>query len=98
MLVASVVETRGAERFKLVSEALEDPDLKRFYKLLWVSEAKHGHLFVKFLEKYPAYSDGFERLKSDLMKRWENERVEHKSPIILDVTVQQTLRDRNDLH
>ncbi len=52
LLVASVVETRGAERFRLVSEALKEEELKRFYKTLWVSEAKHGHIFVKMALNY----------------------------------------------
>lgn len=52
LLIASVVETRGAERFKLVAEHLEDPELKKFYKMLWTSEAKHGHIFVKMALNY----------------------------------------------
>lgn len=52
LLIASVVETRGAERFRLVSEALEDQELSRFYRQLWASEAKHGHIFVKFALAY----------------------------------------------
>lgn len=52
MCVASVVETRGAERFKLVADNIEDKNLKGFYKRLWVSEAKHGHIFVKMLLNY----------------------------------------------
>lgn len=52
LLIASVVETRGAERFRLVAETLEEPELKKFYKMLWVSEAKHGHIFVKMALNY----------------------------------------------
>ena len=52
LLVASVVETRGAERFKMVSEAQKDEEMFRFYKTLWVSEAKHGHIFVKMALNY----------------------------------------------
>ena len=52
LLVASIVETRGAERFRMISEALEDDELKKFYKVLWVSEAKHGHIFVKMALNY----------------------------------------------
>jgi tRNA-(ms[2]io[6]A)-hydroxylase len=52
LLIASVLETRGAERFKMVAEALEDEELKRFYKMLWISEAKHGHIFVKMAMNY----------------------------------------------
>lgn len=59
LLIASIVETRGAERFKMVAEAQTDPELQKFYKTLWVSEAKHGHVFVKmaliYFEKTPVY-------------------------------------------
>ncbi len=46
MLISSLIECRGAERFRLISEALEDPSLKAFYRDLWAAEAKHGHQFV----------------------------------------------------
>ncbi|MFK7903523.1 MAG: tRNA-(ms[2]io[6]A)-hydroxylase [Chitinophagales bacterium] len=52
LLLASVVETRGAERFRMVSDAQDDPEMHRFYKILWASEAKHGHIFVKMALNY----------------------------------------------
>ncbi len=52
MLLASIVECRGAERFKLVADHLEDEALKKFYKTLWTSEAKHGNIFVVLALKY----------------------------------------------
>ncbi len=53
LLLASVVECRGAERFRLVSEALrDDTGLKKFYHELWTSEAKHGNIFVKMALRY----------------------------------------------
>ena len=52
LLIASVMETRGAERFKMVADAQEDPALAKFYKELWTSEAKHGHIFVKMALLY----------------------------------------------
>ncbi len=52
LLLASVLECRGAERFKMVADNVEDPDLKSFYKKLWTSEAKHGHIFVGFALNY----------------------------------------------
>jgi len=52
VLIASIVEMRGMERFKLISEVLEDPDLKQFYKEIWTSEAKHGTMFVKLALMY----------------------------------------------
>ena len=53
LLLASIIECRGAERFRLISAALiNDKILKCFYHDLWVSEAKHGHIFVKMALKY----------------------------------------------
>ncbi|MBO6518154.1 MAG: tRNA-(ms[2]io[6]A)-hydroxylase [Bacteroidia bacterium] len=63
LLLASVLECRGAERFRLVSEALEDPELKRFYKNLWASEAKHGHIFVGFALNYFEDNEVYDRLE-----------------------------------
>ncbi len=63
LLIASVLETRGAERFRLVAESLEDPDLQKFYKMLWVSEAKHGHIFVKMALNYFPEEQVYSRLE-----------------------------------
>ena len=52
LLLGSVIECRGCERFKLVAENIEDPDLKRFYKELWVSEAKHGNIYARLALHY----------------------------------------------
>ncbi len=63
LLIASVAETRGAERFKLIADNLEDAELARFYKTLWTSEAKHGHLFVKMALHYFSEETVYGRLK-----------------------------------
>lgn len=52
LLLASLIETRGAERFRLVYEALPEGDLKKFYHRLWASEAKHGNIFVEMALNY----------------------------------------------
>ena len=53
LLLASIIECRGAERFRLVSEALgDDNELHQFYHDLWVSEARHGHIFVGMALEY----------------------------------------------
>ncbi len=62
LLIASVVETRGAERFRLVSEAQEESEMERFYRLLWASEAKHGHIFVKMALHYFPEKQVYDRL------------------------------------
>lgn len=63
LLIASVVETRGAERFRLVSEAQDDKEMHRFYKILWASEAKHGHVFVKMALNYFPEQQVYDRLE-----------------------------------
>ena len=63
LLIASVMETRGAERFKMVSDAQEEPALFRFYKDLWTSEAKHGHIFVKMALHYFEKDQVYDRLE-----------------------------------
>jgi len=62
LLIASVVETRGAERFRMISEAQKDQEMHRFYKILWASEAKHGHLFVKMALNYFSEKETYDRL------------------------------------
>jgi len=63
LLIASVVETRGAERFKIVADYMEDDELHKFYKMLWISEAKHGHIYVKMALHYFPEEKVYTRLK-----------------------------------
>jgi tRNA-(ms[2]io[6]A)-hydroxylase len=63
LLLASVVENRGAERFRLIYENLEDKELKKFYHDLWASEAKHGEIFVEMTLNYFDEKDVFIRLE-----------------------------------
>jgi tRNA-(ms[2]io[6]A)-hydroxylase len=51
MLISSVIEARGAERFRILAETIEDAALSDFYKRLWKSEAKHAHQFAHLLLK-----------------------------------------------
>ena len=46
LLLAALIEARSCERFKLLSEELEDEGLKKFYKELMISEAGHYRLFI----------------------------------------------------
>ena len=51
MLIASVIECRGAERFRIVAENVQDSELAEFYQRLWKSEVKHAHVFVHMLHR-----------------------------------------------
>lgn len=68
LLLGSVVECRGAERFRLIYEALEPGPLKRFYHQLWASEAKHGNIFVKLALEYFPEKRTYDRL-AQLMEK-----------------------------
>ncbi len=63
LLIASVVETRGAERFKMVADHQTEESLKKFYKMLWTSEAKHGNVYVKMALNYFEETKVYDRLR-----------------------------------
>ena len=52
LLVAGLIEARSCERFRLLSEQLEDKELAEFYRKLMVSEANHYTMFLKFARQY----------------------------------------------
>lgn len=62
-LLGSIIECRGTERFKLVADAIGDKELKTFYKMLWISEAKHGNIFVQMALEYFNKEEVYERLE-----------------------------------
>jgi tRNA-(ms[2]io[6]A)-hydroxylase len=51
MLIASAIERRGAERFRIVAENINDTELAAFYTKLWKSEIKHAHVFVLMMHR-----------------------------------------------
>lgn len=52
LLYAALIEARSCERFRLLSEQLEDQELAEFYRKLMVSEANHYTMFLGFARKY----------------------------------------------
>ena len=52
LLYAALIEARSCERFRLLSEHIEDKELAAFYKSLMVSEANHYTMFLKFARTY----------------------------------------------
>lgn len=52
LLIAALIEARSCERFKVLSERIEDEDLARFYRGLMASEAEHYTTFLTFARKY----------------------------------------------
>ena len=52
LLYAALIEARSCERFRLLSEELEDIELAKFYKNLMISEANHYTMFLGFARQY----------------------------------------------
>ena len=52
LLIAALIEARSCERFRLLSEQLEDKKLARFYRKLMISEANHYTTFLGFARQY----------------------------------------------
>lgn len=52
LLIASIVEARGAERFAMIAEALQDGHLKAFYEKIAQSESRHYQLFLDLAEQH----------------------------------------------
>lgn len=64
LLYAALIEARSCERFRLLSEELEDKELAEFYHKLMVSEASHYTMFLNFARQYG------ERKEVD--KKWQD--------------------------
>lgn len=64
LLFAAMIEARSCERFKLLSEQINDVDLKEFYRELMISEAGHYTTFIGFARKYGSHVE-------DVDARWQ---------------------------
>ncbi|MBO9611844.1 MAG: tRNA-(ms[2]io[6]A)-hydroxylase [Dyadobacter sp.] len=52
LLICGLIEARSCERFKLLSENLDDESLQKFYRELMISEAGHYRTFLELAETY----------------------------------------------
>ncbi|MCF6295584.1 MAG: tRNA-(ms[2]io[6]A)-hydroxylase [Flavobacteriaceae bacterium] len=52
LLYAALIEARSCERFRLLSEELQDKELAKFYGSLMASEASHYTMFLGFARQY----------------------------------------------
>ncbi len=78
LLCMALVEARSCERFKRLSEGLEDEYLRNFYRRFMESEAGHYTLFIDLAETY------FDKEK--VRKRWQ-EWLDYEAEVIKDVEV-----------
>ncbi|AIY13778.1 tRNA-(ms[2]io[6]A)-hydroxylase [Cellulophaga baltica] len=64
LLYAGLIEARSCERFRLLSEELEDKELADFYHKLMISEAGHYTMFLKFARQYGD--------RNEVNQKWED--------------------------
>lgn len=81
LLMMAMIEARSCERFKRLSEGLNDEYLRKFYRRFMESEAGHYTLFIELAETYID--------KEVVRKRW-------KEWLAFEATVIQTLEIRGD--
>ena len=62
LLTMALIEARSCERFKRLSEGLEDEYLRKFYRRFMESEAGHYTLFINLADNYLP--------KETVRKRW----------------------------
>jgi len=63
LLFAAMIEARSCERFRVLSQNINDPELTKFYYDLMVSEANHYTTFLNFARRYT--------MDVDVDKRWK---------------------------
>ncbi len=52
LLMSALIEARSCERFRLLSEHLEDEYFRSFYRKLMIAEAQHYTLFLDIANEY----------------------------------------------
>lgn len=63
LLFAAMIEARSCERFRVLSQNIQDKELAKFYYDLMISEANHYTTFLNFARKYT--------VDVDVDKRWK---------------------------
>jgi tRNA-(ms[2]io[6]A)-hydroxylase len=82
LLFAAMIEARSCERFKVLSENINDEELRGFYHELMISEANHYTLFLNFARQY---AEG-----EDVEKRWQ-EWLDHEGKVIMQFGKKETI-------
>jgi tRNA 2-(methylsulfanyl)-N6-isopentenyladenosine37 hydroxylase len=78
MLTMALIEARSCERFKRLSEGLNDEYLRGFYRRFMESEAGHYTLFIELAETYID--------KEKVRKRW-NDWLNYEAEVMKDLEV-----------
>jgi tRNA-(ms[2]io[6]A)-hydroxylase len=82
LLYAALIEARSCERFRLLSEELQDKELAVFYKNLMISEANHYTMFLGFARKYGD--------RKEVDEKW-NDLLEYEAEIMKNLGTNETV-------
>jgi tRNA-(ms[2]io[6]A)-hydroxylase len=82
LLFSAMIEARSCERFKVLSENIQDEELSVFYRDLMESEAGHYTTFITYARKY---GNGI-----DVEKRWR-EWIEYEASVIANYGKKDTI-------
>jgi tRNA-(ms[2]io[6]A)-hydroxylase len=82
LLLSAMIEARSCERFKVMSEHINDQQLSEFYHELMISEATHYSTFIRLAKKY---ADGI-----DVDKRWK-EFLDYEAQVIQNYGKSETI-------
>lgn len=82
LLYAALIEARSCERFRLLSEELEDKELAEFYRKLMVSEANHYTMFLGFARQYGD--------RKEVDQKW-NDLLHFEAEIMKDLSKKETI-------
>ncbi len=82
LLYAALIEARSCERFRLLSEELEDKELAEFYRKLMVSEANHYTMFLGFARQYGD--------RTEVDKKWQ-ELLSFEAEIMKNLSKSETI-------
>lgn len=82
LLYAALIEARSCERFRLLSEELEDKKLASFYRKLMISEANHYTMFLGFARKYGD--------REEVDQKWQD-LLEFEAEIMKDLGKEETI-------
>ncbi|AEH02487.1 tRNA-(ms[2]io[6]A)-hydroxylase [Lacinutrix sp. 5H-3-7-4] len=82
LLYAALIEARSCERFRLLSEELEDKELAEFYRKLMVSEANHYTMFLGFARQYGD--------RKEVDKKWQA-LLDFEAEIMKDLSKSETI-------
>ena len=82
LLLSAMIEARSCERFKVMSEHINDPQLSDFYHELMISEATHYTTFIRLAKKY---ADSI-----DVDKRWK-EFLDYEAQVIQNYGKSETI-------